>query len=435
MWTPVGCALLKSPDGTQNALTVAPLDDSEGNLSLAVNWSGHWTTRSHASLPPYWVRIPAPILPETKRVEEEDAEESEDGGESSSPFKATERPKSSKSLKSGPSRTATIDTVQEEIESNTRRAISCQVSVDGLITAIPQDETALRRPDCLYIEHIRVRPGEMAGVWFASALTAAYGSSSQTILWNYKIPNDMLRFARKDSVPCGVLELLGVVDESMTPEWATKHNDRDADFENFVRRGREQSLAMQAEARLPPNQKQEAAMIRMQKESQQRLDDSTSIYMPHHLPFQVVANYYLHSVRDKMRRENQRREERQMEALQSPKWNASRVAEHNLRWLKSQGHINDFLSVSEAVGVVLHRMVLEGQFANQICEILDLWRIWSDNAGMRKADFNALKDEQAIFAQASLLVAVIKESTAAMAGSLSVDLQECLGMWKKVRLG
>jgi hypothetical protein len=85
--------------------------------------------------------------------------------------------------------------------------------------------------------------------------------------------------------------------------------------------------------------------------------------------------------------------------------------------------------------VVLHRMILDGQFADAICGILDLWRVWSDNAGMRKADLNTLREQQVVFAQASLLVAVIKESTIAMQGSLSVDLQECLGMWKKVRLG
>jgi hypothetical protein len=286
---------MKSPDGSQNALTVAPLDDSEGNLSLAVNWSSDWTTRSHASLPPYWVKLPAPILPETKQPEgDEDAE----AGEPSDPFTTAERPKSSSKsttsvAPSGPSRTATIDTVQEAIESNATRAISCQVSTEGLVTAVPQDETALRRPDYLYIEHLRVRPGEMAGVWFASALTAAYGSSSQTILWNYKIPDDVLRFARKDSVPCGVLELLGVVDESLTPEWATGHNDRDADFESFVRRSREQSLAIQAESRLPPNQRQDAARIRIQKESQQRLDDSMFSLPPpssiFHISYKVLC--------------------------------------------------------------------------------------------------------------------------------------------------
>jgi hypothetical protein len=273
---------MKSPDGNHNALTVAPLDDSEGNLSLAVNWSGHWTTRSHASLPPYWVKIPAPILPEAKKTEEDD------GGQSSSPVDLEERPKSSaKSIKSGgPSRTATMDTVQEEAESNAHRAISCQVSGNGLITAIPIDETALRRPDCLYVEHVRIRPGEMAGVWFASTLTATYGSSSQTLLWNYKIPEDVLRFARKDSLPCGVLEDLGVVDSSVTPEWATNNNDRDVDFENFVRRNREQQMAVQAEMAMPPQQRAEAARLRQQKESQQRLDESMSSSLP---PFQVLT--------------------------------------------------------------------------------------------------------------------------------------------------
>jgi hypothetical protein len=60
LWTPVGCALMKSPNGRETALTVAPLDDADGNLSLAVSWSSTWTTRDSSSLPPYWVRLPPP---------------------------------------------------------------------------------------------------------------------------------------------------------------------------------------------------------------------------------------------------------------------------------------------------------------------------------------------------------------------------------------
>lgn len=124
-----------------------------------------------------------------------------------------------------------------------------------------------------------------------------------------------------------------------------------------------------------------------------------------------------------------------MEALQSPKWDTKLVAEHNLTWLKSNGHMSRTLSLRDAVGTLLHRMVLNGQFASNICRMLDLWKSWADIGGMKKTDYNALKEDQATFAQATLLVAVIKDSSSALEGTLSMDLQECLRMWRKVRLG
>ncbi len=53
LWLPLGTPLLLSPDEHEPVLTVAPLDDSDGNLSLAVRWSSNWGMRDHMSLPPY----------------------------------------------------------------------------------------------------------------------------------------------------------------------------------------------------------------------------------------------------------------------------------------------------------------------------------------------------------------------------------------------
>jgi hypothetical protein len=275
LWTPVGCSLMMSPDGQHKALTVAPLDDSDGHLSLAVNWSSHWISRNHVSLPPYWVRLPAPPEPEPEpKPESEEGEEGENAGEGSSITKqgtAEEEPKEDSSS----IRKTSLDTIQKAVESNPRMAITCQISGDGIVNALPQEEgrPSSSKPDSLYIEHLRIRMGRMDGVWFASAMTA-YGTNSQTILWNYKIPDEVLTFARKETVPCGILELLNVVDESMTPEWATKHDDLNHNLEMHMRRTREQRAAMMTESRLPPAQKEQAIRDRIRKESEQRLDDS-----------------------------------------------------------------------------------------------------------------------------------------------------------------
>jgi methenyltetrahydromethanopterin cyclohydrolase len=54
---------------------------------------------------------------------------------------------------------------------------------------------------------------------------------------------------------------------------------------------------------------------------------------------------------------------------------------------------------------------------------------------MRQSDFDAVKDDLVTFAEATLLIALIKDTATAAAGTLSVDLQECMAMWRQVRLG
>jgi hypothetical protein len=56
-------SLSSSPNGHEAVLTIAPLDDSDGNLSLAVKWSSSWGMRDQSSLPPYWVLIKGTIPP------------------------------------------------------------------------------------------------------------------------------------------------------------------------------------------------------------------------------------------------------------------------------------------------------------------------------------------------------------------------------------
>jgi hypothetical protein len=141
------------------------------------------------------------------------------------------------------------------------------------------------------------------------------------------------------------------------------------------------------------------------------------------------------AVREMSRTTHERRERRVLEALQSPKWDTTLVATHELAWLKEHGHLSPSVGLREAVGQTLHRMVLDGQFAATLCRMLDLWKAWADNGGMRKLDVATVEADKVTFAQATLIVAVIKDTSGALQGTLSMDLQECLHMWRKVRLG
>lgn len=270
LWTPVGCSLMRSPDGQETALSVAPLDDSDGHLSLAVSWSAQWTTRNYSNLPPYWVQLP-PALPAAK-----EAAEGSKSAESSTPNPVGDptlpRPQEGESSSI---RKESLDSAKQEGEDNSKKPITCQISIDGIVTALTQEEElqSTLKLDSLYIEHIKIRRATTDGIWFASAATA-YGTTSQTVLWNYNIPDDILAFARKDTVPCGILVLLNIVDMSATPEWATKHDDHGAVLDLHVRRHRERQEAEAREARMPPAERLAAASDRQRRENDARMQDS-----------------------------------------------------------------------------------------------------------------------------------------------------------------
>jgi hypothetical protein len=137
-----------------------------------------------------------------------------------------------------------------------------------------------------------------------------------------------------------------------------------------------------------------------------------------------------------MRVRTERKEARVMDALQSPKWDAKLVAEHSFAWLVRKGEVDERVEgVKEAVGSLLHRMILDGEFAAKLCAMLDRLKAWAENAGMRKSDLTVLQEDQVTFAYATLLVAIIKDTSTALEGTVSMDLQESLRMWRTVRLG
>ena len=136
-----------------------------------------------------------------------------------------------------------------------------------------------------------------------------------------------------------------------------------------------------------------------------------------------------------MRLQQQRKDSRMMEAMQSPRWDTKVVAGHNFLWLRRREELPKDMDLKQYAGTILHRMVLDGQFAATLCAILDVWKAWADNGGMRKTDVAVLQEDLVTFAQASILLAIIHDPSTALEGTLSMDLQECMRMWRTVRLG
>jgi hypothetical protein len=395
LWVPTGTPLLLSPDRHEPVLTIAPLDESDGNLSLAVRWSSNWGMRDRNSLPPYWVLIKGlmPVRPTTSTTK---TDELPDPG-------------------SGPS----IDTKRPSIGlkipiEECPPSIRCQIGINGLVTAVPDDFDA-QLFDHLEISHLTM--DELAtnstGIWFASAITAL-GTTSSTILWNYKIPTSILSFAKKDTIPCGILVILDIVPEDATPEWATAYtNDAEEERERAFKKMRNDNAAMMKENMLPPAQK--AAAIRERHLAQ------------HH--------EFVDNMNAKRRRDEQRAETRMLEAIQSPKWDNKLIASHNLTWLKKNGEVEEDHDIKRAVEVLLWKMVNDAAFAEELGGVLDEWKKFDDNGGLRRTDYLVLKEKKVLFAMASLLLCVVRESVTAPHGGLAMDLQECLRIWRKVRLG
>ncbi|RDL39646.1 Uncharacterized protein BP5553_03986 [Venustampulla echinocandica] len=400
LWVPIGTTLLRAPNVDEPVLTVAPLDDSDGNLSLAVRWSSNWGMRDPASLPPYWVLIKGsrpPTRPtssqsvlgkEPSKVETEETESNE----------------------AKPSKTAKY--IPDDMEECL--GVRCQIGTNGLMAAIPDGPENDMFEDC-DIRHLEVNEtlSNTTGIWFASAITAL-GTTSQTILWNYKIPSDILTFSKKDTIPCGVLVLLDIVPEEKTPDWASKYqNDQEADRDAQFRRMRELSRAMAHENRLSGAEKSRAIGERQMRTHEE----------------------YVDTMNAKRRRDTARAETRFIEALQSPKWDHKLVAEHLLAWLKKGNHVEEQHDLKRAVEVLLWRMVNDSVLATELGDMLDSWKVFVDNGGIRKVDYLALQEKPVMFALAGLLLAIIKDSVTAGSGSLAMDLQECVRVWKKVRLG
>lgn len=416
LWVPTGTVLLLSPDLHDPVLRIAPLTDSDGNLSLAVRWSQKWKMRDKQSLPPYWTRISGPDQQQTAldvalKTKERDTPATEplvDTAEKEVPSGPVTNDSNEDLNPPDIASSITIEVKDKDIE-----AIRCHITLEGLHTALIE-KSALGLSKYLNIEHLEVRTISFnkTGIWFASAATAL-GASGQTVLWNYHIPDDVLSFTRKDTIPCGILVLTGTVDESATPEWATKYDDEGERRDLQFRKMKEQTQAIMKENMLPPDKRAIAV-----RERQMKMHDD-----------------WVEEMKATKRQEAQRAETKMIEALQSPKWDNRLVAERNLEWLKIQGHVAVSYDVKRAVEVLLFKMINDVRFAARLTRMLDAWKAFADGGGISKADYLTFKENQVDFAYASLIISVIRDSVTAVDGSLAMDLQESVKIWKRVRLG
>ncbi|KAK8140419.1 hypothetical protein PG984_000485 [Apiospora sp. TS-2023a] len=118
-----------------------------------------------------------------------------------------------------------------------------------------------------------------------------------------------------------------------------------------------------------------------------------------------------------------------------PRWPIQKVAECGLRWLQAHNDKLVGLSLQDVVVTVLYQMVVDPPFAMSICKILNQWRTWTDNDYMRPEDMRGLRELQEIFAEASLLLAVIEQVSSSPRDNALFNVQSCTDTFKYVKLG
>lgn len=395
LWTPAGTKLLLSPMTSEAALMVSTPDDSDGILSLCVNWRPEWDKRNIDSLPPYWMRVAASeYLPSViKALKGEALPESEQ-----EELQEVEDEKSE--LRSEDERLGTP-------YYPTSSAIRVRISSTGVEEAHSEHAPKSR----ILAQHLASYSHEnRTCTWFASACTAL--GAPKGGLWSYVIPDDIRLLVRRDIMPCGVMVLLGIMTDEQVPTWRTEFDTRQEELDRQIKM-QERSMAMMAEARLPPDQRNAAVKARMQKEAQDFHNDH----------------------KRRVLLEDQRREQTLTEAMTSQRLSFTVVGEACRKWLVAQNIVPETVSAATIVEQVLFCMIESPQLAVRMSNMLDLWRSWLDNGGMPKNQFHELKDEVTMFAFSTLIIASIKEACSDATVNVVSDLQECIRMWRKIRLG
>lgn len=390
LWTPTGTSLMLSPDSTQTVLRVTVCNESDGILSLAVQWKREWDKRDPTSLPPSWMRLenPQSVTPVlglngevpvfSSQVKEKPIEE-----ETSGDFSKLDTPTSLRFRLDFVSSILSISTASWE-----------------------HDRSPL--PSSPSLKHLHLPP---ASIWFPS-IVLALGLSRSLPLYTHTISPSLHTLCNRDSIPCGVLVILDLLAEADVADWETKY-DRNEDVRGVHERMMKQQWSLAAESMMGPEQ---ARVAKMAREAEER------------------ARFGTNSMAQ-MARKKEREAKREREAVGSGRLETEVVAGAGQRWLKGQRMVKESDGVQNVVEGLLIRMVQTEELAMSVCRILERWREWSERGGMNGEDLALLRENKVAFCYASCVMGLLKDVCAKDQSTVAVDIQECIRVWNKIRLG
>jgi hypothetical protein len=255
------------------------------------------------------------------------------------------------------------------------------------------------------------RLGDTFDLWFACA-ASALSQDGYSGIWNFAIPSHIKKFSTQKSVPCGVMVVLGNLSEENVPPWASPPPPQGEAQIDIHARMQEDTLARRLESAMPPAQAAEARQVRMQRESQR----------------------FHHSHIKRMHAQEEYRERRLVEAIQSPRLDNLVIAEANLTYLIGEEIVPSDFTLNDLAQAVLYLMILDEGQAKLIADILERWVLWWQFGGMQKVQLTLLMENKIAFCYASALVAVVQRANSGD-GNLSSDMLACMRSWRRVRLG
>lgn len=412
LWTPTGTSLMLSPDAGQSALRVSVPDDSDGILSLALRWEEAWDNRDPTSLPPSWMRleIPHPINIETRKED------------SSLIDMATPEQTLVEhgSIKSADDETNPKEEPPVGTEASSRgkasylpTPTSLRISLGSLsgaltISTATWELSHAPLPDAPSITHLRFA---LASSWFP-CIALALGLSKSLPLYTHTFPPLLCALSAKDTIPCGVLVLLGLLAEHEAPDWETKYDSFEEvqrHHNNFLAKQR----AIAAERMMTEDQ---ARIARIAREAEERARFGED-----------------HQAR--VARQRERGERREREAFASGRLDARVVADAGICWLVGEGWLKEGTKTQEAVEGLLVRMVRGENIAMGVCDLLERWRDWSDRGGMNAEDLAMFRNNRTGFCYAACVMGLLREVCTKEESSVAADMQQCIQFWKKIRLG
>lgn len=419
LWAPPGTVVLRPPQGMSGAvLTVAAPDDSDGVLSLQVNWKSQWDLRNSNSLPPFWMRLEQPRFAKT--------DDDDDGVTSASVSEAKNVAGPEKSQEKPLSRQNTL-VADSTAESSSSKPASLLDEVERLkaLTTKSDSDSVRFKIDQDHVKRVLFESkggstgeqrelsshGDTFDLWFACA-ASALSQDGYSGIWNFAIPSNITKFARQKSVPCGVMVVLGHLSEDNVPPWASPPPSATESQAEVHQRMQEDSLARRMESAMPPAQAAEARQVRM-------LRDSQRFHNGHIKRTHALEEY---------------QQRRLIEAIQSPRLDNMVIAEANLAYLIGQEIVPSDYTLDDLARAVLYLMVLDEAQAKLIADILERWMLWWQFGGMQKVQLTLLIENKVTFCYASALVAVVQRANSGD-GNLSSDMLDCMRSWRRVRLG
>jgi len=470
MWTPAGTVLLRYPAGRggrhgEPVLKTVTSEDSDGLLVLVMQWNVEWSGRSIDDLPPYWMRLKAPTDSkslgfghkdeDTKEQENDDekteAANSEDlEGKSMVKSNTDETLVAQKHLSVSSAKRASLSPSANPFLSadstayghNRRHSASSFHSYQShhsrrhshgeYLTSLPSSTASLRlrlspsglstlltepvqRP--LHTPHV-LSPNPIAPFFSAACSALAHLPTAEDAggpLWSHTPPAYLLSLAHTPSIPLGVMSLLSFLpgDSWRSPDHLASQATA-LEMQQLAQRQKreEQMRAMMAESKLSPAERTKAWQQRIQRE--------------------MTEERY---AREKERLESTRQEELEVqEAVSSRRVSVGVVADACREWLVKEEFISAGEDISGLVERLLWECVRREEVANALGEMLAQWKAWVEAGGITRAGFEMMKEKKIEFCYAACLLSLIGETATSEAGSVGSDMQECLRLWKKVRL-